>query len=200
MVTLHHTIRFGGKSFSFFNQLMAGAVIAVAVVALSAAPAMAQQKRQQQQQQAAQPEETELEQIELSAKQIDAFIATQKEITPITAKLKPNAQPSKQMMAQMEGIAKKNGFKDFDEFGDVGANIGFVFGGIDPESKKFAPEELIKREIAAVTANAKIPAAQKKKILQDLQAASKSVPPLKFPANADLVAKNYDQLKPLMEQ
>ncbi len=188
------------SDFTFFRTLIAGTAFAFAVSAITAAPALAQKKQQQQQQQAAQPEEAELDQIELTDKQIEAFIATQKEIQPITAKLKGNAQPSKQMMSQMEGIAKKNGFKDFDEFGDVGANIGFVFGGINPQSKKFEPEELIKREIAAVQANNKIPAKQKQQILKDLQQASTSMPKLKYPGNADLVAKNYDQLKPLMEQ
>jgi hypothetical protein len=189
------------SDFTLFRTLIAGTAFAFAVSAITAAPALAQKKQQQQQQQqqAAQPEETELDQIELTDKQIGAFIATQKEIQPITAKLKGSAQPSKQQMAQMEAIAKKHGFKDFDEFGDVGANIGFAFGGIDPESKKFEPEELIKREIAAVQANKKIPAKQKQQILKDLEEASATMPKLKYPGNADLVAKNYDQLKPLME-
>ncbi len=140
----------------------------------------------------------EIEQIELTQTQIDAFIATEKEIAPITAKLKGNAQPTKQMMSQMESIAKKNGFKDIDEFGEVGSNIGMVFGGIDPQSKQYNPEELIRRQIAAVQGDSKIPAKQKQQILKDLQQASTSVPKLKYPANAELVAKNYDRLRSLM--
>lgn len=204
MVPSHQTIRSGGYDFTFCRRLIAVAGFAAALVAMQSLSAEAQGNRPQRQgqppaqQKAAQPEETEIEQIELTSNQIDGFIATQKEITPITARLKGDAQPTKQMMSQMEGIAKKNGFKDFDEFGDVGTNIGMVFGGIDPESKKYEPEELIKREIAAVTANQKIPAPQKKQILQGLQQASKSVPPLKYPGNAELVAKNYDRLKPVM--
>jgi hypothetical protein len=189
-----------------FTRLLAAAGFAAALFAVQTLPAAAQANRPQRQAQPpaqqpqAQPEEAELEQIALTPAQIDAFIATQKEITPITAKLKPNAQPSQQVLAQMESIAKKNGFKDFEEFGDVGANIGMVFGGLDPESRKYDPEALIKREIAAVTADKNIPAAQKKQILQDLQQASTSMPALKYPANAELVAKNYDRLKVVMEQ
>ena len=41
------------------------------------------------------------------------------------------------------------------------ANIGMVFGGIDPQSKKYDPEELIRRQIAAVHGDSKIPAKQK---------------------------------------
>ena len=204
MAPSHHTVRSGGYDFTFCKRLLAVAGFAVALFAMQTLSAEAQGNRPQRQgqppaqQKPAEPEPMEIEQIALTASQIDGFIAAQKEITPVTARLKGNAQPTKQMMAQMEEIAKKNGFKDFDEFGDVGSNIGMVFGGINPESKKYEPEELIKREIAAVTANQQIPAPQKKRILQDLQQASKSVPPLKYPKNVELVAQNYDRLKPLM--
>jgi hypothetical protein len=205
MVPSHRTIRSGGHDFTFCQRLITVAGFALALVAMQTLSAEAQGNRLPQrqgqppaQQKPAQPEEMEIEQIELTPNQIDGFIATQKEITPITARLKGDAQPTKQMMTQMEGIAKKNGFKDFDEFGDVGSNIGMVFSGIDPQSKKYDPDELIKREIAAVNANQKIPAPQKKRILADLQQASKSVPALKYPKNAELVAQNYDRLKPVM--
>ena len=204
MMTSHHTIRFGGSDFTFFRRLIAAAVFSAATLAMQMLPAATQSNRPQAQrpapQQPAEPEEMEIEQIELTEKQIDAFIATEKEIAPITAKLKGNTQPTKQMMSQMEAIAKKNGFKDFDEFGDVGANIGMVFGGIDPQSKQYNPEELIRRQIAALQSDSKIPAKQKQQILKNLQQASTSVPKLKYPASAELVAKNYDRLQPLMGQ
>jgi len=200
----HHTIRSGGYDLTFFRRLTAAAIFVAAIFAMHALPAEAQGNRPQGQRaappQPAEPEEMEIEQIELTQTQIDAFIATEKEIAPITAKLKGNAQPSKQIMSQMETIAKKNGFKDFDEFGDVGTNIGMVFGGIEPLSKQYNPEELIRRQIAAVQADKKIPAKQKQQILKDLQQASTSVPKLKYPANAELVVKNYDRLQPLMGQ
>jgi hypothetical protein len=176
------------------------AVAAAAVVGIQALPAEAQSRQQRQpaQQQQAEPEDVQIEQIALTQGQIDAFIATEKAIQPITAKLKGNAQPGKQAMAQMEAAAKKNGFKDFDEYGDVGANIGLVFGGIDPDSKKYDPAGLIKREIAAVQADRKIPAKQKQQIVKDLQEAAKDPPKLEHPGNAELVARNYDRLRPVM--
>ena len=192
MLTTRHTTLFG--------RLFSGAAVAVAVLAISSAPVMAQKRQQQQQQQQAAPEEEEVDQVELTQAQIDGFVTAQTKINPITAKLKGNAQPSKQMMTQMEGISKEAGFKDFEEFGNVGSNIGFVFGGIDPDTKKFVePEMQIKSEIDKVNADAKMPAAQKKKALADLQKALTSAPKLKFPVNAELVAKNYDKLKPVMQ-
>lgn len=197
------TVRSGG-GFSLFGCLL-GAAFAAAALAVSAAPLMAQQpnrpRPQQQQQQAAEPEEIELEQIELKQSQIDAYVTAQTAIKPITAKLKGNIQPTTKMLAQMEAIAKQAGFKDLDEFGDVGSNIEFVFGGIEPQSKKFSePEVLIGQDIAKVNADTKLKPAQKKRILEDLQQAQKSAPKLRFPGNAELVAKNYDRLKPLMEE
>ena len=205
MITSQHRIRSGGYDFAFCTRLAMAAGFVAGLVAIQTLSAEAQGNRPQRQgqppaqQQQAQPEELEVEQIALTASQIDAFIATEKEIAPITAKLKGNAEPSKQMMAQMESIAKKNGFKDFDEYGDVGANIGMVLGGINPENKRYEPEELIKRQIAAVNADQKIPPTQKKRILQNLQQASTSMPKLQYPGNADLIAANYDRLKAVME-
>lgn len=196
MLTSHQKIV--GSS-DFLKRLIVAAGFAAGLFAMQALPAAAQGKPPAQQQ-AAPEEEAEIEEVELTPQKIDAFIATQQAITPITAKLTGDAQPTKQMMDQMEAVAKKNGFKDFDEFGDVGATVGMVFGGIDPQSKKYDPQEMIKKEIASVNADAKIPAAEKKKILQDLQQAAAMTPKLKFPGNADLVAKNYDRLKPVLEQ
>jgi hypothetical protein len=204
MASSLHTIRSGGYDLTFCRRLIAAALFVGATFGMQMLPAQAQgnrpQGQQPAQQQPAEPDEMEIEQIELTEKQIEAFIATEKEIAPITAKLKGNAQPTKQMMSQMEAIAKKNGFKDFDEFGDVGANIGMVFGAINPESKKYDPEGLIRRQIGAVHGDAKIPAKQKLQMLKQLQQALTSVPKLKYPANAELVAKNYDRLRPVMGQ
>jgi len=199
------TIRSGAG----FNVWARAAAAAAFAAALAASPALAQgQMRQgqgpgqgprppqQQQQKQAQPEETELEQIELAPNHIDAFITTENALKPITSRLR--GEPSKQQMAQMEAIVKKNGFKDFDEYGDVASNIGFVFSGINPESKKYEPEVLIKKEIDAVTGDARIPAPQKRQILAGLQQAQKSLPALKYPKNVELVAQSYDRLKPVM--
>ncbi len=204
MVTSHHTIRSGGYDLTFCKRLIAAALFVGATFGMQMLSAQAQGNRPQgqrpAQQQPAEPEEMEIEQIELTQSQIDAFIATQKEIAPITAKLKGNAQPTKQMMSQMEVIAKKNGFKDFDEFGDVGANIGMVFGAINPESKRYDPEGAIRRQIGAVHGDNRIPAKQKLQILKQLQQALTPPPKLKYPANAELVARNYDRLRPVMGQ
>ena len=133
MLISNPAVRCGGSDFTLFRRMIVAAGLAAGLFAAQTIPVDAQGQRPAQEQ-TTPDEEGEIEEVELTAKNVDAFIATQKEITPITAKLQGDAQPSQQMMAQFESIAKKNGFKDFDEFGDVGATIGMVFGGIDPQS------------------------------------------------------------------
>ena len=82
-----------------------------------------------------------LKQVALTDKQIDGVIAAQKEMNPITEKLAPNAKPDPKVLAQLESVAKKNGFASYDEFSNVMDNIGLVMGGIPPRlSQHSAPD------------------------------------------------------------
>ena len=172
-------------------------------------PAFAQAKQQPAPaKQAAQPKQAPepappLTQVELTEKQIEALLATQKEMDAATAKLPEGAQdkPDPKLQAQLEGIAKKNGFASFDEYGAVYDNVSLVMSGIDPKTKAFTePPELLKKQIAAVQADAKIPAKEKKTILEDMNGALKSVEPVKFPGNVTLVTKYFDKLGPLLQE
>jgi hypothetical protein len=143
-----------------------------------------------------------LKQIALTDKQVQGAIAAQKEMTPITSKMQENAKPDPKVMAQLEGIAKKNGFASYDDFGGVMDNIGLVLGGIDPATKKYVGSEaVIKSEIAQVEADKKMSAADKKQALEDLNAALKTPEPaLQNKGNIDLVVKFYDQLEAVMSE
>lgn len=144
-----------------------------------------------------------LAQIELTEKQIEALLVTQKEMDAVTDKLPEGAQdkPDPKLQAQLEGIAKKNGFADFNEYGAVYDNVALVMSGIDPKTKAFTePPELLKKQIAAVQADAKIPAKDKKAILEDMNGAVKSLEPVKFPGNVTLVTKYHDKLGPLLQE
>jgi len=141
-----------------------------------------------------------LKQIALSEKQIEGAIAAQKDMNPITEKMQENSKPDPKVMAQLEAIAKKNGFASYDEFGTVMDNIGLVLGGVDPATKKYVGSEaVIKSEIAQVQADKKMSAADKKQALDDLNAALKSPePPVQNKGNIDLVVKYYDKLEAVM--
>ena len=144
-------------------------------------------------QEAASPES--VKQIALTDAQINDFIAAQKEIGPIIAKAPQGDQPDPKVMEQLETVAKKHKFANYDEYDDVAENIGLVMGGIDPDTKKYVgAEAVIKKEIAAID-NEKLAPNDKKEQLDELQSELKEpAEPVKIPANIDLVVKNYDKL------
>jgi hypothetical protein len=142
----------------------------------------------------------QLKQIALTEKQIDGVLSAQKEMDAITMKLQPNAKPDPKVIAQLEGIAKKNGFASYDEYNVVMDNISLVFGGIDPATKKYVGSEaVIKSQIAQVQADKKMSPKDKKQALDDLNMALKDpAPEVQNKGNIDLVAKNYDKLAAVM--
>ena len=142
----------------------------------------------------------QLKQIALTEKQIDGAVAASKEMDPITAKLQPNAKPDPKVIAQLEAVAKKNGFASYDEYNTVMDNISAVFGGIDPASKKYVGSEaVLKAQIAEVQADKKMSPKDKKAALDDLNAALKEpAPEIQNKGNIDLVVKNFDKLSPIM--
>ena len=182
------------------------ASLAVAMTALSNDGAFAQAKQQQMappaKQQAAPPppaaaqQEPQIKQIALTDKQVDSALAASKEMDPITAKIPENAKPDPKITAQLEAIAKKNGFAGMDDFNNAVDNISLVLGGFDPQTKKYVgPEAVLKAQIAQVQADKKMSAKDKKEALADLNEALKSPPPaVENKGNIDLVAKNYDKL------
>jgi hypothetical protein len=180
--------------------------LAVTMTAASNSGAFAQAKQQQmappakQPAQAAPPTQAEqapsVKQIALTDKQVDGALAAAKEMDPITAKLAENAKPDPKVIAQLEGIAKKNGFAGYDEYNSVVDNISLVLGGFDPQTKKYVgPEAVLKAQIAQVQADKKMSAKDKKEALADLNEALKSPPPaVENKGNIDLVTKSYDKL------
>jgi hypothetical protein len=136
-----------------------------------------------------------LKQVALTNAQIENFIAAQKEMAPIDAKAPQGDQPDPKIMEQLEAVAKKYKFANYAEFDDVDENIGLVMSGIDPDTKKYVgPDAVIQKEIAAIESE-KLPPTDKKGQIDELQSDLKSpVEPVKFPANIDLVVKNYDKL------
>ena len=136
-----------------------------------------------------------LKQVALTEAQIDSFIAAQKEMVPIVAKAPQADHPDPKIMEQLEAVAKKHNFASYDEFDDVDETIGLVMSGIDPDTKKYVgPDAVVQKEIAAIEGEKLTPDVKKGQI-DELQSDLKSpVEPVKFPANIDLVVKNYDKL------
>jgi len=174
------------------------ACLAISIAAVTTDGALAQAKQQMAPAQAASPpaQPPAMKQMALTEKQIEGVLAAQKDMDAITEKLPDNAKPDPKVLAQLEAIAKKNGFASYDEYNDVIDNISLVLGGFDPATKKYVGSEaVIKAQIAQVQADKKMSAKDKKEALADLnQALQAPAPTIENKGNIDLVAKYYDQL------
>ena len=177
------------------------ACLAGAMAVVSTGGALAQGKQAPPNQmapaQAAPPaQQPALKQMALTDKQIEGVLAAAKDMDAITAKLPDNAKPDPKITAQLEGVAKKNGFASYDEYNNVLENISIVLAGFDPAAKKYVgTETVIKAQVAQVQADKKMSAKDKKEALADLNDALKSqAPPIENKGNIDLVAKYYDNL------
>lgn len=163
----------------------------------SSGPTFAQAKPAAPAQQQAEPAQAPpLKQIALTDKQVEGVLAAQKDMDAITEKLPENAAPDQKVIAQLDAIAKKNGFAGYDDYNNVIDNISLVLGGFDPATKKYVgTEAVIKAQIAQVEANTKMPAKDKKEALDELNDALKTpAPAVENKGNIDLVSKYYDKL------
>jgi hypothetical protein len=177
--------------------------LAVSIAILSSGDVLAQAKQAPPKQmapaQAAPPpqqQQPQLKQMSLTEKQVEGVLSAAKEMDPITDKIPENTKPDPKITAQLDGIAKKNGFASFDEYNSVVDNITLVLGGFDPATKKYVgPETVIKAQIAQVQADKKMAPKDKKEALADLNDALKSPPPaVENKGNIELVGKYYDKL------
>ena len=175
------------------------AAVSIACMTLLAGPfymgsAFAQDKQ-------AAPADEGLKQIALTDKQIEGVLAAKADIDAILQKVPEGKEPDAKVIAQLDAVAKKNGFANYAEYDTVYSNIDLVFGGFDPETKKYVgTEAVLKKQIAEIQADKSMPAKDKKEALAELNESLKSITPLQFPANAQVVAKYYDKLSALSPQ
>lgn len=118
---------------------------------------------------------------------VDALMGQSSEQTADSADAK--------VMAKLDEVAKKHKFTNFSQLDVVAGNIALVLQGMDPKTKKYiGAAAALKQQIADVKADPKIAADDKKAELAELADEAKSIVPVKFNTNIDLVTKYYDQL------
>ena len=140
-----------------------------------------------------------IKQLQLTEKQVEGFIAAHQDMGKVAEKIQSD-KPDKSIQVKLESVAKKYGFKDFNEYDDVAANIALIMAGIDPQSKSFVdPPTAIKREIDEVTSDKSIPEKERKQALEELNEAMKQAQPIQHPDNIELVKKYYDRLEPMLQ-
>jgi hypothetical protein len=146
--------------------------------------------------------QTEAKQVKLTDKHIEGFIAAQKDMESFAEKLQGGAadKPDPKMQGELETIAKKHGFANFNEYDDVAATISNIMAGIDPSTKVFSdPTVAIKKEMEEVTGDKTIPDNEKKQMLDDLKEALKAAQPIQYPTNIELVTKYCDKLDAVLQ-
>jgi hypothetical protein len=170
------------------------ACLAVSIAAVTTDSALAQAK--QQMAPAPQGAPPAVKQMALTEKQVQGVLAAQKDMDAITDKLPDNVKPDAKVTAQLDAVAKKNGFASYDQYNDVLDNISLVLGGFDPASKKYVgAEAVIKAQIAEVQADKKMSPKDKKEALADLNDSLKTpAPAVENKGNIDIVGKYYDKL------
>jgi hypothetical protein len=176
--------------------------VSIAIVSSSSAFAQGKQAPKQapapaaKQQAAPPPAPAPMKQMALTEKHIEGVLAAAKDIDAITAKIPANAKPDPKVDAQLDAAVKKSGFAGYAEYNDVTDNINMVLAGFDPATKQYVgAEAVLKAQIAAVQADKKMPAKDKKRALDEMNAALKTpAPVIENKGNIDLVTKYYDKL------
>jgi len=142
-----------------------------------------------------------VKQVKLTDKQIEGFIAAQKDMATVAEKMQGNSdKPDPKIQAELESIAKKHGFGSFQEYDDVAANISMIMAGIDPQTKAFTePKVAIQKEIEEVNNDKSIPEKEKKQMLEELNEALKSAQPIQHPSNIELVKKYWDKIDAVLQ-
>jgi hypothetical protein len=146
--------------------------------------------------------QADVEQLALTEKQIEAFIAGQKTISAIVDKV-PEDQldnPNPQLQTKLDQVARKFGFKDYGEYEDVADNIDLVMDGFDDDSKTYVGQEVVlKKQLSEVAADKTISARERSEQIKELNEMLKAVEPVKFPNNIVVVTKYYDRLAALLD-
>ncbi len=149
----------------------------------------------------ADPKDEPIKQIKLTETQVKNFISAQPDLATVAPKLQEagdNIQPA--LQTELDGIAKKHGFADFNELDDVAANISIVMAGLDSKSGDFTePVEALKKELADVTADAAIPEADKKQLVEELNEAITTTPRLEHLENVDLVKAHRAEIEKALQ-
>jgi hypothetical protein len=148
-----------------------------------------------------QAQSPDFKQVKLDNKLIEGFIAAQKDLAAMAAKLQAAGdKPDPALQAELEGVAKKNGFASFGELDDVAANISMVMAGLDPQSGDYMdPIDAIKKEMDEIKKDDKIPEKDKKQMLDEMAEALKTTPPLQYKDNIGVVKKYQKEIEKALQ-
>jgi hypothetical protein len=181
-MTMPRVSTIGRRAFAAFGFALLGAVMLI-----WAAPVVMAQDSE------------ELKQMQLTEKHIAGFIAAQKDMAPLSSKLLEGGEkPDDALLAELETIAKKNGFSSFMDMEIVGANIAIVLDGLDPKTGEYTdPIEKMKLEMENIRQDTALSEKDRELVIEDLKQEIAAAKPLQFKDNIDLVKKFQGELEKL---
>lgn len=143
----------------------------------------------------------EFKQLKLTEAHVKGFIASQNDLAVLAEKLqKAGDKPDPALQKELENLAQKHGFKSFAELDDVAANISMVMAGLDPETGDYTdPIEAIRKEMDDIRKDDSIPEKDKKQMVEEMEEALKSTPPLQYKENIVLVKKYQQDIDKAMQ-
>ena len=141
-------------------------------------------------------------QRKLTETDIAAFVAGAKEIEPLIAALPEDKRddPDAATLARLEKAARAAGLKDYADYDEIAANVGFILHGFDRDTKTFVgPKALIQAEIAEVKADKSMSRRERADAVRELSDSLDDVDEVQYPENITLVAKRYDDLSAILK-
>ena len=138
-----------------------------------------------------------VKQIRLTERHIKGYLSAKKEINSITDNAGEGIDKlSPATIAKLDVVARKNGLADYDEYTQVGENLGLVSSGFDEVTKRYVGRDaVIKIRIARVKANKKMSADERQEALTDLNDQLQfDVPAVAYKGNIDLFVRYHDRI------
>jgi hypothetical protein len=168
--------------------------LAMAMLGLSAAGGVQAQTE-------GEPRDGQINQIKLTDAQVKNFTSAQPDLAGVAGKLQEAGDEiDPALQTELDELAKKHGFADFNELDDVAANISLVMAGLDAKSGEFTePQEALKKELEDIKADASIPEADKKLLVDELGDAIENTPKLAHPENVEIVKAHREEIEKALQ-
>jgi hypothetical protein len=143
----------------------------------------------------------DVKQIKLTDDQVKHFIAAQTDLASIESRMQSAGdEPDPALQAELEKIAKKNGFSNFAELDDVAANISLVMAGLDTETGNFVdPVDGLRKQLQDVQNDKTMPEADKKQLVDELKEAIETTPKLEYKENIDIVKAHRAEIEKALQ-
>ncbi|MEQ8825353.1 MAG: hypothetical protein RIC14_13365 [Filomicrobium sp.] len=138
----------------------------------------------------------DIQQFALKEEQITNLVAAQPDLAKVAKRLEGMPDDAEvSVQKELDAIATKHGFKNFNELDQVSANVQLILDGLNPETGEYLdPIADMKQELAEVQGDAAMPENEKKELVEEINEAIATMPKLEFTENIALVKKHHKMI------